>query len=231
MKFDKDNVKKISYYVACALMVIVIIWLFVGMLSGSDKDKDISDAIARPTPIVTRVVVEKEVEKLVEIEKVISSEIIEEGLRDMGVLITEEYFFTQVEDYSKTKTFFKVITTESGFVYSYDGVIAAGLDFSAIKVTKNDDKKMISVVMPKSSIQYVDIDYESFKKYEEKEGFWNPLTLEDYNISEIEFENSAKARAIDKGILDRADESAKKIIENFVRGLVEDGYEIEVSVR
>ena len=56
MKFDKDNIKKISYYVACVVMVVVIIWLFVGMVSASDDNKDISDAIARPTPIVTRVV-------------------------------------------------------------------------------------------------------------------------------------------------------------------------------
>lgn len=233
MKMDMEKLKKIGYGVVCFVMVAIILWLFIGMMleSSEDKKEKTSKELQRPTPLVTQVVVTKEVDKFVEIEKVISSETIQEGLREMGVLITEEYYFTQVEDYSKTKTLFKFITTESGFVYSYDGVISAGVDFNEIVVKKYDNEKKISIVIPKSAIQYVDIDYDSFKKYEEKESAWNKLALEDYNISMMEFENAAKSRAIERGILMRADEGAQKIISNFVKGLVGEDYTIDILVK
>lgn len=230
---NREKIKKIGYGFVCAVMVVLILWLLIGMIMGSDDKKREKETSAnqRPTPLVTQVVVEKEVEKFVEIEKVISSETIQEGLREMGVLITEEYYFTQVEDYSKTKTVFKFITTEAGFVYSYDGVITAGVDFNGIEVSKDDEAKLVSVKIPKSSIQSVDIDFDSFKKYEEKEAAWNKLSLEDYNISMKEFENAATNRAIEKGILTRADEGAVSIINNFVKGLVDSDYTVEVLTK
>ncbi len=233
MNMDKEKAKKIGYAVLCSVMVIVIMWLLLGMLFASDKDSKNTGEVTtpRPTPLVTQVVVEKEVEKFVEIEKTISSETIQEGLREMGVLITEEYYFTQVEDYSKTKTLFKFITTESGFVYSYDGTVSAGMDFNEIVVKKYDNEKKISVAIPKASIQYVDVDYDSFKKYEEKEAMWNKISLEDYNISMKEFETAATNRAVERGILERADEGAKVIIENFVRGLADEDYSVEILVK
>ena len=233
MLVDKEKIKKIAYWIACIVMGIVILWLFISMLtgSGSKKNNDTIKSEARPTPLVTQVVVEKEVEKFVEVKKTISSEVIQEGLREMGVLITEEYYFTQVEDYSKEKTLFKFITSESGFVFSYDGVIAAGIDFNDIVVKKYDNEKKVSVIIPKASIISVDIDYDSFKKYEEKEGFYNKLELEDYNRAMQELEATSTERAIKKGILTRADEGAKTIISNFVKGLLEDDYEVEILVK
>lgn len=233
MNINKESAKKTGYIALCTVMIIIILWLLLGMLFGGDNSsKEVSEvAEPRPTPLVTQVVVEKEVEKFVEIEKTISSETIQEGLREMGVLITEEYYFTQVEDYSKTKTLFKFLTSEAGFVYSYDGVVSAGMDFNEIVVKKYDSEKKISVAIPKATIQYVDVDYDSFKKYEEKEAMWNKISLEDYNISMKEFENAAINRAIERGMLERADEGAKAIIENFVKGLADEDYSIEIIVK
>ena len=55
----------------------------------------------------------------------------------------------------------------------------------------------------------------------EKEGLWNPITLEDQNASLIELEDKAIKRAIEKGILEKADEEARNLITSFVGGYVD----------
>ena len=74
----------------------------------------------------------------------------------------------------------------------------------------------------------VTIDKDTFKIYSENESLWNPLKLEDYNISLVEFENAAKERAIANGILERSDEQAEKLVLEFIRNLPNaSGYTIE----
>ena len=145
--------------------------------------------------------------------------VIKEGLSNMGTLITQEYYFTQVETYTKEKNIFIVIPTKSGFTYSYDGSVIAGVDFGEIDVKTDEDRKIITVDLPPSEIQSVNIDRDTFKIYSEKESLWNPLKLEDYNISLAEFEESAKEKALENGILERSDAQAQKLVSEFIGSL------------
>ena len=158
----------------------------------------------------------------------VSTETIRDGLANMGVLITQEYYFTQVETYTKEKTFLKFITSSSEFMYSYDGKVLAGVDFGEIKIASDEDKKIITVTMPASRIEAVAIDRDTFRIYSEKESLWNPLKLEDYNISLAEFEDAAKEKAVGGGILARSDEQAKNLVREFISSLPNmSGYTIE----
>lgn len=225
---EKEKVTKIAYGILCGVMVIAILWLLAGMMLGKDDKKPtVPKEEPRPTPLVTQVVVTKEVEKFITQEIVITSETVEEGLKDMGFLITEDYYFTMVESYEKTKSLFKFITTKSNFLYSYDGELYAGVNFENIKVAKDDDRKIITITIPKAEVQSISIDKNSFKSYEEKEGWGNELTMEDFNKSLLELENAAEARAIDRGVLDHANENAKDVVGNFVKSLVGDEFAVE----
>jgi hypothetical protein len=136
--------------------------------------------------------------------------------------------FVEVENYEKTKTILNFFTSSSNFIYSYDGVVTAGIDCGEISVEKDDENQIITITVPPAEIRYIDIDYDSFQMYSEKEGLWNSMSMEDYNDSLSEFEDLAKENAINKGVLEKADENAKKIIENFVTGMIEDSdYTIE----
>ena len=173
-----------------------------------------------------------EVEKIVEVEKEITAATIRDGLRDMGFLVTEEYFFTQVVGFSSVKKLFSLELgiTESRYLVSYDGVVTAGIDFSGITVEKDEAGGVIRVGVPRASIRSVDIDPNSFELYTEKEGLGNPISVADYNQSLIELEKNAEARALDRGILDRADENAVRVIENFIRSLMDtSGWEIRIE--
>ena len=144
----------------------------------------------------------------------VNTKTIQDGLVNMGFLVTQEYYFTQVETYSKDKNILFVI-----FTYSYDGAVMAGVDFAGIKIETDTDRKYITVEMPASEIQAVTIDKDTFKIYSEKDSLWNPLKLEDYNVSLVEFENAAKEKALASGILTRSDEQARSLVRQFISSL------------
>ena len=220
---DNNRIKKI--YIAISIVLsIIIIWLIAGMLKNSNdidneslkdvvnsqSDKKLFDDSAVVKEIVT-----------------VNTEMIKDGLKEMGTLITQEYYFTQVEEYKSTERVW-IFDSKASFIFSYDGVVTAGIDCNNVDITKDDEAKLITVKIPKSDIIGVNIDHDSFKIYEEKEGLWNKLDMTKYNNSIIEFENAAKTKALNKDILNKADESAKSLIESFVNSLIEDNeYSVE----
>lgn len=208
-----DQWKKNSNRIYIVITVIAI--LLAGFLCFDYGIRKKAEQSQVQDTVTTRT----EKEKKDKVRILVNTETIRDGLANMGVLITQEYSFTQVETYTKEKTFLKFITTSSEFMYSYDGAVLAGVDLEKIKVTQDEDRKAIVVEMPASEIQAVTIDRDTFKIYSEKESLWNPLKLEDYNISLAEFEDAAREKAIAGGILERSDEQARKLVTEFIVSL------------
>lgn len=162
----------------------------------------------------------------------ITGETIREGLTDIGELATEEYYFTRVETFDSSKNIkgFKVPFTQSKFVYSYDGVVKAGIDFTGIAVEKDDLTKVITVKLPQSKILDCSIDTDTFKVYDEKQSAFNKFSVSDFNDTLDEMMDAAKDDAIEKGVLTKADENAQLIIKNFLLSTYDiDDYFIEVK--
>lgn len=219
--------KREKLYLALILVVLVgIIVVLAVSLSGRRDKPEAVQTLASETMKEPEVrVVTREVEKLVEVEKQIGADVIQDGLRDMGVLITEEYYFTEVVSFSSVKKLFKTDIslkfTETNYLASYDGVVTAGLDFGAITVEKDEEKHRIRVQLPASEIRNIDIDPESFTLYSERSGLGNPLSAADFNTSLVELEELARSKAVERGVLERADEHARALISNFIGGLVD----------
>ncbi len=194
-------------------MIVLLIWH-----GGRQAPDPIPAVTPRPVPSAPG----GEKKRVIEIEKKITAEVIRENLQDVGVLTTEEYYFTEVISYSKVKKLWKIELgiTESSYLISYDGVVTAGIDFTAVDVQKDDEQKRILIILPKSEILSVDIDPESFQLYSEKEGLGNPVSVTDYNQSLVEMEQNARQKALDRGILTRADGNARKLVGQLVAGLV-----------
>ena len=216
----KEKQKLRIYLIALAVVVLAVVALLIWRLGGKSEEP-LPAVTPRPTQQV--VVREKPVEKLIEVEKEVTVEEIAAGLNDMGVLLTEEYCFTDVVRFSSIKKFFSIELgiTESSFLASYDGVVTAGVDFAAVRVERDEAQKLIIVTLPAAQIMNVDIDTESFQLYSEKTGLGNPVSAADFNSSLVELEQAARDKALARGILDRADENARRIIRNFVAGLVD----------
>ena len=218
MDFIRKNRNRI-YVVVTVIAVLLSAILIAGYVRNRNAEKE---EAART--VTTKTEKEKKDKVLISI----NTETIRDGLANMGVLITQEYYFTQVEQYTKEKNIFIVIPSTSGFMYSYDGAVLAGVDFEKIRIGTDESRKVITVEMPASEIQTVTIDKDTFRIYSEKESLWNPLKLEDYNISLVEFENAAKDKALAGGILERSDRQAKSLVTEFISSLPNtQGYTIE----
>ncbi len=209
-------------------LYLVLIGLVIALIIGSlvwygvhSPEKEPPAVTLRPTPEV--IVQQTEVEKLVEVEKEITVGTIQDGLRDIGVLATQEYYFTDVISFSSVKKLFNVEVgfTESSYLASYDGVVSAGIDFGRIEVTKDDERGVVRVTLPAAEVLHVDVDPGSFELYSEKTGFANPLSVEDFNNSVVTLENSVREKALAKGLLAKADENARSVVRHFIAGLVD----------
>lgn len=217
----KEKKKLRIYLLALFVVLLAAVVLVICFVSAPAKEAAPPAATPRPTqPVLVR---EKPVEKLVTVEKEIGLEEIRSGLNDMGTLLTAEYYFTQVVDFSSIKTLFSIELgiTETSFVASYDGVVTAGVDFNAIRLARDEEKNVVTVLMPAAQIVSVDIDPQSYRLYSEKAGLGNPLSPTDFNNSIVELEQAARKNAVERGILDRASENAREIVRNFVSGLVD----------
>ncbi len=172
------------------------------------------------------------VEDVVEEKITVSSETINESLSDIGTLNTYEYYFTHVGKYAETAQLFgyDVPFSESSYIYSYDGKVSAGLDFSAIEVEVDNDEKVITLTLPEIEITGFEIDPDSFKLFDESISPINHISVDTLatNISSIETEE--KQNAIDKGVLDKAGENAELLIRDFMNGVYEgEGYTVVVK--
>ena len=65
------------------------------------------------------------------------------------------------------------------------------------------------------------IDHNSFKAIKEKNGIVNKVDMNMMNDSLKQFEESAREKAMEKKILEKADEYARKMIESFVNSVVD----------
>lgn len=202
--------------------IIIILVIGAGNLFSKDEIKQ------ETSQTVTETKEKKEKKK-----ETISVETIEDGLREIGILTTQEYYFTDIVTYESTKTWlnFSLPFTESSYMASYDGVVTVGIDFTKITIESNDFTRTITVSLPEAELISTEIDYDSFRLYSEKTGFANPISVSDVNDSLKELKQRAETKAIEKGILTKGNESAKVLIENFINSILEGkGYTITFEV-
>lgn len=174
-------------------------------------------------PIVKETIIETEVE--------ISGETIRSNMANIGQLCTAEYGFTHVErvDSSREIKGFTIPFTTSTFIYSYDGTIMAGIDFTKIQIDKNDAEEEITIILPEADIISSDVDQDSFKLYDEKNNIFNPINVTEVADSFSDLKESEEKRAVEEGLLDKAKENALVLVENFIRGSYNiESYDINV---
>ena len=214
--------KERAYLIAILVVLAAIIGVIVFGIHLRQSAARAAAAAATPKPTAEQ----KEGFSLVKEEESVVLETVQDGLKAMGELITEEYAFTEVITYSNLKQFLGIDLpwTETNYIASYDGVIRAGIDFAAVKVEQEqrDDGLHLIVTLPKAKIRSTEIDPNSFVLYSEKTGLGNPLSASDFNQSLTELEGDAQANAIKKGVLTRADEQAKLLIERLIRSVLAD---------
>ena len=154
-------------------------------------------------------------------------------INDIGELATTEYGYTMVETTSKPHVAvagFKIPFTESKVIYSYDGLIKAGIDFTEIDVKTNYITKKIYITLPEAKVLSSEVFYDSLLVYDEQNSPFNAFTFEDMNLSVSNLKTTAEESAISKGILETAKENAETIVNLTIRNLPgTEKYEVEFN--
>ncbi len=179
---------------------------------------------------------EKLVEVPVEVKAVVTGEIMQEKMRDIGELASEEYNYTEVGSFDKSMSVqlfgydVTVPFTQSKFIYTYEGTIKAGVDFKQITVEKDEESKRITVTLPKARILSSELDENSFQLYDEKNSVFNPFSVKDVNTTNRTLKENAEEKAIAKGLLKRADTHARTMIRSLLLSTFDVGeYMIQVK--
>ena len=151
-----------------------------------------------------------------------TSQVTEFNLRDIGELATQEGCYTAIQTITSSRREFGITFpfTTKNYIYSMDGVVKAGLDFSLIALNEDSASKTLTVSMPPAKLLSVVPDRDSFKVYYEGKNMFNDLHLEETNEAEKAAEAEIKEKAIAYGILEHAQDNA----EILVRAMLEPVY-------
>lgn len=108
--------------------------------------------------------------------------------------------------------------TDKYFLLKYNGYLKAGVDFSRIKVTVENDSS-VHVSIPKPTIFDTVIDEKSVEVYNESENAFNPIKISDYNEALIREKDVMINDAINQGILADATEQAKLVLTTMLEDM------------
>lgn len=181
-----------NLFLICLAIILICITIIAGMLVQTRKNKVESRTVAF-------------------------------GLRDIGELVTQAGYFTNVQKNNKDQKLFGVSVpfTTSQYIYSYDGIVKAGLDFSELEIQVDDANKIVTVTMPEVKIFDISIDNDSLKIYDESQSIFTPLHITDLNDAQIKLKEEVRQTAIDNGILEGAARNAKTLISGFLSGTLD----------
>lgn len=111
--------------------------------------------------------------------------------------------------------------TQKGFTMIYDAHIKAGIDLSAAEISVSGST--ITVSLPEAVIQDVTIDPDSLEFYDEKVALFNPQNKEDTVTALKAAKEDAEKRAADSDLLATANEQAKRLVQELLLPITQDG--------
>ena len=150
----------------------------------------------------------------------ISSRTVEFGLKSIGELATQAGYFTSVQTINGSRDVFGVTVpfTQSKYIYSYDGVVKAGINFNEVQVSLNDINNIMTVTIPAPYIIDVTVDEDSLVVYDESKNIFSPLKLNEVRESISIMKQEVTEKAISNGILINAKNNAELLITGFLQG-------------
>lgn len=217
-----------GHWISSALIVVLLLLLAAGVAFFFAREHLVRSKEPKKVETVPPTIIE--------VEKVVTGEAMQEKLRAAGELVTAEYASTEAGSYVTRRAAelfgqgVAVPSSRTNFLYCYEGTIRAGVDFSGVTVEKDDELKQITVRLPKAKIISSELAADSFRYLDDRTGVFNPIAVPSMEgISPILKENVEK-RAVESGLLTRADEQARGMMRSLVEGVFgADGYTVSVE--
>lgn len=205
-------------------------WLFVFLLvlvaAGGFFGRDLLDQYTgrnAPEPAAPELPVQMEAEpdEVIQVNEsaVLTVWNIEEILRPASELITTKYYYTDADIFENYKQLggMKIPLTTNKTVFTYDGTVSIGIDFSQIAIELDNEERVITVTLPPSRIIANEIDASSFRYYDVTNSVFNQTEMGDITelIDQLKQKKEEKIYA-DESILLQSDQNAQRILEGFL---------------
>lgn len=167
----------------------------------------------------------------------VNSTTISNSFEEIAELSVEEYNFTNVGKYSnegRQVLGFNVPLTGKDFLLTYDGTVKAGVsDITQANVSVDDAAQVITVDMPRVEITSTQIDSNSVVVYDQSMNPLNQVRVEDVTEFVSAERATAEQKAIDAGLLTRAEDRVQQLVESHVDALTDgteqEDYAVEVN--
>lgn len=164
----------------------------------------------------------------------IQLDVINSEIQEIGELATVEYLFTDAAKFSDSKQIknWNIPFTEKSFIVKWDGIIKAGVDVSKISVSVQERDSIIQVKIPATTILSYSVDNESIEVLDESNNVFNKISVNDKIELDTKTESAMKERAIENGLLEKAQTSAQTIITNLLNAnpAINGNYTIQFEV-
>ena len=150
-------------------------------------------------------------------EPQITGDLLASRLRSVQELVTVSYYYTNMGRFENQVDFYgwKVPFTTKRFIVSYDGVIKAGVDLEQLQVSIGGGE--VTVTLPESRIISHEIPEDSLEVFDESDNLFNHITIEDYTAFTQDQKSAMEQRAVDGGLLDRANQEARTAVDSLLR--------------
>lgn len=208
---DLKRMRKII--VSITVLAVIAAIYFWGYANAKGKfEKEVAKLEQENQTLSDSVVVYENATKEVDLSVIVSQ------IRDIKELATVEYLYTDASEYRDPVEFFGRevpfdFTTKS-FIAKWDGTIKAGIDVNRVTVEEDKEKKVITVSIPPAKV--ISHETENYETIYEKDGLFNEVKVDDVRAFDDTCKQSMEQRAIEHGLLEKANENAKEIITSLV---------------
>jgi hypothetical protein len=231
--------EKLLPYLAVFLLLVLCTILGKSLLDTRKQVRDQEARLEAQRATIAQLQKEPEDSGLIhEGKPIITGDTIREQFSDLGELVAIEYIYTNADQYENQNqvTVFKwevdVPFTAKSFLLSYDGRIKAGVALSNVQVDINDNAHTITVTLPPAEITSHEIFEDNIRVFNEKDGIFNRITVENYADFISGQKTVMEQRAIDLGLLTSADKNAQTVLRSLLSSLpgMED-YRLTITTR
>lgn len=144
-------------------------------------------------------------------------------LEKASELTTAKLKYTGIADYDDNGVTF---INKGAFTMVYNATVRAGIDMKEVKKEVDENKRLITITIPKARILDVKIDPSSIKYYDESFSLFKSDEKESANKAQALAEKAAKKESAKSGILEMADQQSETLIKGILQGCV-DGYKLK----
>lgn len=210
--------KKWRLFFVLAIAMLAVIF-FLCWRGAADHRKELEQQVERQNQLLSALREQEHETNSHETVPVITSETITQQLGSVKELVTQEYIYTNADKKESSETWLWGVErpfSGKSILITYDGIIKAGVDLSQASIEVDQERHLITVTLPSSTITSNEIPQEGIHVVEVKNGLFNDVTFDNYNDFVAEQKLVMERRAIDQGLLTKADEEAEALVRSVL---------------